>query len=71
VFKKLGGLHNGTSSNIRRSTATAGVGLLKNTQALSTQQSDAAADALVDAACGRSGSMTILRCDGQRWTDIK
>ena len=33
---------------------------LKNTQALSTQQSDAAADTLVNAACRRSGSTALL-----------
>ena len=52
MFKNRRGLHDDTGSNIRHATATACVGLLKNTQALSTQPSDAAAHALVDAAGG-------------------
>ena len=52
MFKNRRGLHDDTGSNIRHATATACVGLLKNTQALPAQQSDAAVDALVDAACG-------------------
>ena len=51
MFKRKQEQHNGASSNIRHATATACVGLLKNTQTLSTQQSDVAADTLVDAAC--------------------
>lgn len=52
MFKKLGGLHNGTSSNIRRTAATAGIRLPENTQALQTQQDDDFTHALVYAACG-------------------
>ena len=52
MFKNRRGLHDDTGSNIRYAAATACVGLLKNTQALPAQQSDAAVDALVDAACG-------------------
>jgi hypothetical protein len=51
MFKRKQEQRNGTGSNVRRSTTTACVGLLKNTQALSTQQSDAAAYALVYVAC--------------------
>ena len=60
MLKNREGLHDDTGSNIRRTTATACVGLLKDTQALQAKQSDAAADTLVDAACGRGGSTELL-----------
>jgi hypothetical protein len=51
MFKRKQEQRNGTGSNIRRSTITACVGLLKNTQALQAQQDDGFAHVLVDAAC--------------------